>query len=79
MDLAWRIRVYDLAETRAADVAIYGPWSEEMRMVEGIEKFRPKLQGLCFRQSHLFLQGAVEVVRSGTRKESPPGVAQLSE
>lgn len=65
----------DIAEVRAADVPAR---VHELRVIENVEEFTPKLQGHCFRNGDKFGYSQISVVEARAMEESPIGRAETS-
>src|SRR5580658_2510128 len=70
-----RRRADDLTERGAADIAVDGLRSKELRVVEDVEGFEAKLQGFRFGKAQVLKDRHIEVLHAGTMEIEPRGVA----
>jgi hypothetical protein len=66
-------------EQGATDIAIYGRWSEELRVVESVERFQPDLKGFGFGEPDVLEECQVEIVDPRAVEEAPRGAAKLTQ
>ena len=55
----------DVAEGGAVDISVDGLRSEELRVIEDVERFEAELNGPCFAQFQIFQESHIEVRHPG--------------
>lgn len=75
----WRHCTDDLAKRGIVDVAINGIRPEELRMVEGVERFKAEFQAFRFGKRGVLQQRDVPIVHAGSVEETSRCVPRRAE
>ena len=68
-----------LAERRAADISVNRLRSEELRVIEGVERFQAHLKRFRIGKAHIFEERQVVIVHTGAVEKSPARGARSSQ